>query len=536
MVIGLTRRRVIVAGMTHAAFVSIGGIFATAPSAKAGEQIESITWALPNIPDTLFIPHAWITYTGAIMSLVQEGPLAIGDDLALEPALADRWEQVNPTTFKYHLRGGVKFGDGSPLTADDIVATFEYHMSPDSGSQLASFYNSVATVEATAPDEVTVKLKVPNVQFAFTPAHMAGFVFKKEQLVDKNIGTPEVLPLGTGAYKLVEFVPANHVILEARDDYWGSKPVVKRITFQAIPDRLARLLAMQQGEIDGTFDLAISDIDQWKALGNVDVVVAPSLGVFLLTLDHSAPPFDDIHVRRAVAYAVDREGLVKALLKGNGEAATALNPPEMWAGVLRPEEVRAFYATLPSYPFDITMAKGELAKSGHPDGFDVTIPASTDDPYMVNIMQSVVENLKQVGIRASIQQMDNNAWLAQYFRHENLGMQISAYYPDFADAANYPYLFFSSATAVKDGMNASNFKNAEVDAALKIATENANPSARAAALKSVFTKANEDVALVPIFWPASAMAINKKYKLTGYTAFWYNVPWAIRGFGLKPPQ
>jgi peptide/nickel transport system substrate-binding protein len=108
-----------------------------------------------------------------------------------------------------------------------------------------------------------------------------------------------------------------------------------------------------------------------------------------------------------------------------------------------------------------------------------------------------------------------------------------AYYPDFADAANYPYLFLSSATAVTDGMNGSNFKNADVDAALKIANENSDPAARADALKKVTQIANENVAVVPVFWPSSAMAINNKYKLTGYNAFWYNVPWAIRGFGLK---
>ncbi len=82
-------------------------------------------------------------------------------------------------------------------------------------------------------------------------------------------------------------------------------------------------------------------------------------------------------------------------------------------------------------------------------------------------------------------------------------------------------------------MNASNFKNAEVDAFLKTANEQADPKARAEALKGVFKIANEDVAVVPIFWPASAMAINNKYKLTGYNAFWYSIPWAIRGFGLK---
>ena len=76
------------------------------------------------------MPHAWSTYIGAIMSLVQEGPLAFGDDLSLVPGVADSWEQVDPTTFKYHIRKGVTFGDGSPLTPDDIVATIKFHMTP----------------------------------------------------------------------------------------------------------------------------------------------------------------------------------------------------------------------------------------------------------------------------------------------------------------------------------------------------------------------------------------------------------------------
>jgi peptide/nickel transport system substrate-binding protein len=521
-------------GLVLTAAVAVMGPLSMASPAEAGESIDSITLALPSIPERLFIPQAWSTQAGAILSLVQEGPLTFGDDLALQSALADRWERVDPTTLKYHLRSGVKFGDGSPLTADDIVATFKYHMSPGSQSLLAAFYNSVESVEATAPDEVSVKLKAPNVQFAFTPAHMAGFVFKKEQLADTKIGTAQALPLGTGPYKLVEFAPTERVVLEARDDYWGPKPVIKKITLKAIADRPARLLAMQQGEIDGAFDLAISDIEQWKKLENVDIKTAPSLGVYTLTLDHSMPPFDDIHVRLAVAYSVDRKGLVKALLKGYGEAATALNPPEMWSGVLPAEDLSAFYATLLDHnSFDLSKAKAELAQSSHPDGFDVTIPASNSDPYMIDIMQSVVENLKQIGIRASINPIDNNAWLAQYFQHEHLGMQIMAYYPDFPDAANYPYLFFSKDQATQGGMNGSNFRNDQVDASLKIANENPDRKKRADALKDVFKVADDDVAVVPIFWPDTAMAISSKYNFSGYTAFWYSVPWAIRGFGLK---
>lgn len=524
----LLSRRIFLAGSS----ASIA-LFGRAIGARADETIEELRWALPALTDTLFVPRAWSTYCGAIMDLVQEGLLTLDDNLALIPQAAESWKQVDDKTYTYKLRPGVTFSDGSALTPDDVVASFNFHMDSKSASQLAVFFSSVESVAATGADEVTVKLKSPNVQFQYTPAHMSGFLFQKKQLEAsaEDMGTPEALPLGTGPYKLVEYSPSERAVLEARDDYWGPKPVAKRIVFTAIPDRQTRLLAMQNGDIDGTFDLAATDVEQWSALGNTDVVTAPSLGVFMLTLDQSAPPFDDIHVRRAIAYSVDREGLVKALLKGNGEAATALNPPEIWAGILTPDEARQVYAGIPSYPFDIAKAKEEMAQSAHPDGFEISVPGSTADPYMINILQSVSENLKQIGIKMKVEEIDSNQWLAGYFRHENLGMQIMAYFPDFPDGANYPYLFFHSANAVKDGMNGSNFKNADVDKALAIANEQPDPKVRAEALKEVFKIANEQVALVPVFWPASAMAINKKYKLSGYNAFWSIVPWAMRGLG-----
>jgi peptide/nickel transport system substrate-binding protein len=380
-----------------------------------------------------------------------------------------------------------------------------------------------------------VNLTTPNVQFRYTPAHMAGFIFKKSQLEEfgDDIGTPGTLPLGTGPYRLVQFLPGDRVVLEARDDYWGPKPVARRIVVREIPDRQTCMLAMRNGDIDGTFDIALGDVEQWQALGNANVIVTPSLGVIVLTLDQSTPPFDDVHVRRAIAHSVDRDGLVRALLKGNGWPATALNPPEMWTGVLSAAEVEAVYSTLPRYEFDLVKAKAELARSSHPEGFEVTVPGSTAMPYQIDILQSVGENLRQVGITMSVQEMDNSQWLANYFRHENLGMQIVSYFPDFPDPVNLPALFFSSANAVVDGMNASNFQNADVDAALAIANSQSDPMIRAEALKKVLWIANEEVAVVPVVWPASAMAISNTYKLDGYNAFWYNVPWAIRGFGLR---
>jgi peptide/nickel transport system substrate-binding protein len=528
---------------TRRSFLTMASIAATAAMlgprlrtalADSGE-IDEIRWALPSVPETLFIPHGWSTDLGAIMSLVQEGPLSFGDDLSLVPAAADRWEQADPTTYRYHLRQGATFGDGSALTPDDVVATMKFHLDPNSGSRLAAFYNSVASVEASGPAEAIVKLKSPNVLFRYTAATMAGFIFKKSQLEEHptDIGTPEVLVLGTGPYRLTEFAPGDRVVLEANAAYWGPKAVAKRITFRAISDRQARLRAMQNDEIDGSFDISLSDVDQWKALKNVDIITAPSLGIYCLTLDHSAPPFDDVRVRRAIAFAVDRVGLVTGLLQGYGEPAVALDPPEIWARIEPVEAARAFYDTLPSYGFDLDKAKAELAQSTLPNGFAVSVPGPTGDPYMLDILRSLSANLRQLGIDLKVQAVDDEQWRAGYFRHEQLGMQIMRNDPDFPDPANDPFLFFDSANAVKGGMNGSNFKNPDVDRYLAAAMEQTDPKARAEALQQVFRIVGDDVAVVPIFWPLSAMAINSKYKLTGYTAFWYAIPWAIRGFGLK---
>lgn len=501
-------------------------------SARGQESIEEITWALANIPETLFVPHAWSVDNGVIMSLVQEGPLLFGDDLTMVPGPAESWEYVDPTTVVYRLREGVTFSDGSPLTADDVVATINFHLDPESASQLASFFSAVDSAEATAPNEVTIKLSSPNVQFQYWAAHMAGFLFKADQLADPiDLGSPDDIPLGTGPYKVVEFSPAERVVLEARSDYWGGVPPIARIVLVAIPDAQTRILAMQNGDIDGTFAVALTDLEQWQAIENAEVYTAPSLATFILTLDQETAPFDDVHVRRAIAYSVDRAGLVNALLKGNGEPLAALNPPEMWSGVLKPDEVQAFYATIPGYEFDMDKAREELAQSAHPEGFAFTAPVSSALPDLVNSLQSLSQNLAQLGIDMTVQELDANQWLAGYFRHEDGGMQAMNYYPDFGDPAAYPYLFFHSDNARVDGMNASNFRNAEVDAAIDAANQNTDPVARAEALKQAFAIANEEVAVVPLYTPYNAMVLSDAYQMTGYNAFWYNIPWAMRGFG-----
>src|SRR5690606_4696789 len=126
-----------------------------------------------------------------------------------------------------------------------------------------------------------------------------------------------------------------------------------------------------------------------------------------------------IHVRKAIAHSLDKEGLVAAILKGNGEAASAINPPGMWAGVLSEEDARAFYDTLPQLEFDLDKAKAELAQSSVPDGFAFSIPVPNTEPLMLYSMLSLAENLSQIGVTMTVNEVDYSAWLDTYFAHEN---------------------------------------------------------------------------------------------------------------------
>ena len=415
-----------------------------------------------------------------------------------------------------------------------MAFTIEWNMDPANESQLAAFFGSVDAVEATADDELTVTLKHPDAQFAYSMAHMSGFVMQREQLetAGDDFGTPDVLPLGTGPYRLVEFVPDDHVTLERYDDYWGDPGPVERIVIRAIPDSQTRLLAMQNGDIDGTFDVPISEVDQWQGLDGVNVITAPSNGVYQLILDYETPPFDDIHVRRAIAYAVDREGIVQGVLNGNGAPALAINPPGIWGGVLDEAAVNEFYGTIETYAFDLDAARQELSQSSVPDGFEFSVPVPNNDPVAINSFLAIAETLGQIGITMDVRQVDPGEWLDVYFAHEEgLGAQFMAYFPDYADPANYPYLFYHSANAAPNGLNGSNYVNPEVDALIDESLRSTDTAVRAEALKQAIEQANEDVATVPIHWPDSAMAISDDLRLDGYNAFWYNIPWAIRGFG-----
>ena len=300
--------------------------------------------------DSLFMPRAWSTYIGAIVSLVQEGLLSFATDLSLTTGGrrlvgAGRSDDARPTPCaRGHLRRRqpadgrrrrrlvpLSHGSGLGFAAGGVLL----------GGRLGRGHRR--------PRVITVTPEGAERPVPLHPRPHGRLHLQEEPARGprRRSARPEACrsaPAPTGSSSSS---PATGSCSRPATTTGAPKPVARRIVFRQIPDRQTRLLAMRNGDIDGTFDLAlvrhraVEGTRQRRRHRPRRRSASSSL-----TLDHSAPPFDDVHVRRAIAYSVDRVGLVKALLKGNGEPAAALNPPEIWAGVLPREEVEAFYATI----------------------------------------------------------------------------------------------------------------------------------------------------------------------------------------------
>jgi peptide/nickel transport system substrate-binding protein len=494
-------------------------------AASGAKEIERLTWGVSANIRSLFLPNSYDVQTSMVVSAALEGLLTTGSDGKLRPSLAESWRQTDAVTYVYKIRRGVTFWDGTPLTAEDIAFSMARNLDPKAASAVSPFYGSVKSIEATGPLEVTIKLKFPDQTFQYTPGHSAGLVVSKRffEAHEKDIGTPGVLTMGTGAYRITKYVPDESVTLVRNERYWGRKPAVKEAVLRFITDDATRLLALRAGEIDGSFQVPLSQAAQWQRVRDVKVLFFPSQALGMFTFNTQKPPWNDIHVRRAFAYAIDKQGLISAVLRGHGKPANAIPPPEQWGGLLSKVEVRRFYATLPQYRFDLEKAKAEVAQSAFPDGFEATVPYSAGFPQIGKAALSLSQNLKKLGIRLRVKELTAEKWRADLIAHKNLGMNSWLIFPDFPDPVNNPQYILHSKFA--GWPNPAFYKNAKVDRLLNQQAKTVNPRRRAALIKEIVRTAQEDLPYLPMWYEEQAIAIRSNLVYEGPSAWWFFQPW-----------
>lgn len=538
----LTRRTLIQRVGAAGVVFSLSGVLAACGSSSDGTGSGSTTTSLSMsdaevdrltlgygapAPTGLDIVTYWDIGQMAVASLGLEGLVSSNDQLQWKPGLAKSWRQPDPLHYVFELRPGVQFWDGSELTVDDVVFSLDRMRS--TASLISSYYAAVKSIKATGPSQVTITLSKPDPAIpgvlVFSPISPKAFV----QKAGKNYGAPgsSVNLMGTGPYKITEYTVEKGVQVERNPLYWGDKPMVKTASVKFFENPQTSRLAAQGGEIDGVISFPLSLAKDWDRMSGFTAQYPAGMNVTFLSMNVEEEPWNDVHVRRAVAHCADTAGYVKAFLNDKGIPATNLVPPTQWANVATEGEVASLYDSLPQYPFDIEMAKEELAQSAHPDGFTADVEFPSDGPEQGLALESLSQSLQEIGITLNVKSVSHNAYLTKFLENKDLGLFMAGAYPDYADPSNYLTVFLPSENAVEGKYNLAHFKNKEVDVLLEQQAATTDKEKRRELIGEILKITAEELPYLALWWQGTPAAVEDEYVNDGFNALYYSQPWLV---------
>ena len=504
---GITRRQAL--GTTLAAAIAGGARAADGKTLVIGMAAD---------PAGGFDPEAVENNTcGFIMATVYDSLVRYKPGtVEVEPGLAETWE-VAPDGLKYtfHLRQGVVFHDGTPFDADAVVKglarqldksspIYIYNTGPVEGYEDFT-YGSVTGYRAVDTNTVEFTLKEPSAAFLSSLAMVWNGVVSPTAAA-KYGKEFRNNPVGTGPFVFKEFRPRDQVILEANPKYWGGAPKVANLVFKILPEPQAALLALKRGEVQILADIGAPVIPALRADRSVKVLTQPGLAVSGVSFPCNVKPFDDVRVRQALNYAVDKEAINKALYQGLAVTLKGPLPPAQWG----------YDPTLAGYPYDPAKARALLKEAGVAPGLKVEFLTYNSvrgyNPAGPDLAVAIQGYLKKVGIDTQVRQMDMGAFLTTVRTGKYPGLHMGGWSGDNGDPDNFAGSLFNS-NQIPVG-NTSEYRNAEVDKLLGEAAREVDHAKRVALYARIQKQISEDA---PWLWVNSVLqARAERTSVTGF--------------------
>lgn len=532
----ISRRTALQTGAGAAALASLAGLLAACGNGgktpggssgsvgrPTGKPIKLLTVGLPGSLSNLYPGQEAGILNYYVAALVMEGLVYVDPSGSTRPAVASAWSRPDAETYVYTIREDAKFSDGTPVTVDDVLYSFEMARSAKASPSIASYYGAVKTIKQTGSREITVKLSSPSESFEWIPSSPGALFIAPKAFWQKNngqIGTAQALLEGTGPYRVTSFQPDSHVRLELNDTWWGGKPKVEAIQINFISDDSARYLAEKSGAIQMSFNVPLDAVAQWQSLPGNRVLSVPDRSWAGLIFNLDTAPTSDIHVRRAIAHCIDRAAVVKELLHGQGQVATAISTPEQFVGVYSPQDASSRLAAVPQYDFSIAQAKAELAQSSVPHGFTTSLEYPNTGPQLGTAALSLASNLKQIGITLQVKEVTISQWLA------NLGapkqpLRYMWYFNTTPDPAELvTYLLYNKPA------NLAGYVNSQVDTLLGQATVELDATKRANLIIEAQKLAGADLPYLPLWWGRSLTSFSDHVGISDYSSYTFESPWA----------
>ena len=480
--------------MMVAAAAMTAASFAASPAlaqAKTKFTVDLVNEPASLDPQKQWNPDSYYVYRNIFDNLVTRD-----DSGKIVPQVAKSWKQVSPTEMEFTIRDDITFTDGSKLTPEDVAYSVNRIIDPKFASPQLGQFNLITGAKVTGDNTVTLTTKRPYpvllaqlVKLSIVPEH----VVKKEGESAFNLH-----PVGSGPYEFVDWKRGVSVTLKRNDNYWGRKGPFETVTFRAVPDASTRVADLQAGTADLVVSLNSDQANQLKSASGVQALSAPTERVAFLGMNTHLPPFTDLKVREAVAYGIDRQGLIEGILGGYGKVVGELLSPAHfgWTPGIEP------------YPYDPAKAKKLIAEAG--DAAKKPIDFGTAPVYDQRIVQAVQQMLNEIGLNVKIHMTD----MASYLKSVqgpmdqrpmlNFGRWSCACQD--ADGIMYPLLDSNS--------NWSRYSNPQMDKLLEDARSTLDKKQR----QEDYTKASElvkkDVPLLPLYQVYAIYGASKKLQWT----------------------
>lgn len=342
-------------------------------------------------------------------SNIYEGLTRFGPDGSVNPGLAHDWDiSEDGTVYTFHLREGVQFHDGTPMTADDVVFTLDRARDEDSTNAQKQLFAAIDTVTAVDPLTVEVTLTQPQGAFLFNMAWGDAVIMSPE-----SVETNATNPVGTGAFRFVRWVQGDRVELERNPDYWGEAPALERATFRFISDPSAAFAAMMAGDIDAFPNFpAPETLAQFEADPRFSVIVGSTEGETILSMNHQNEALSDVRVRQAISHAINRQDIIDGAMFGYGTPIGTHFAPH------NPD----YLDLTENSAHDPEAARALLAEAGHENlTLRLMLPPPT---YARRGGEIVAAQLRDVGIRTEISNLEWAQWLEQVFRGKDFDLTI----------------------------------------------------------------------------------------------------------------
>ncbi|MCG6892896.1 MAG: ABC transporter substrate-binding protein [Desulfobacteraceae bacterium] len=483
--------------MTLALAICLALVLAAGAPAMASKIVVAV-----DTPPRMMNPHGDDSDAGlSFMANFFDGLLQRkGANGELAPALAERWEHPDLLTWKFYLRKGVTFHNGNPFNAADVKFTFERLSNPEV-SEFINTGKTIESVEVVDDYTVVIKTKQPIPWFANNMHQI--FIMDKESTESRDPGDVMVKPIGTGAYKLVEWVKGSYIKMEGNADYWEGAPPIQNVEVRPIKESSTRFAALVSGQADIVTGVPVELFEPVKKNPKLEVVSRPARrSIFLALGNKKGSPQADIRVRKAMYMAINEDEIIEKIMRGHAApAAQVPDPPTI-----------GYNGTIQRLPYDPEGAKKLLAEAGYADGFSIKL-SGPNDRYVqdAKIAEAVAKYLAKVGIKVELDVKPKSIFFPEV-TDGILDFYLIGWFDGTFDMGRTYFKIAHSRDKDQGygGLNGAAYSDAGLDKLLESTADIVDPAERGKTLQKLNKMAMEDLIVwIPLHYQEDLYAIQK---------------------------